>query len=406
MKFPKYIWFLLTLIMMSMIEYYTKMNVYIITVITGAILYGISEAYNSQYETQNKKENRELQEEIRSTAKDAHLKNKQLLTVVSSIPFPMLLIDQFGNIVMHNNIKEIAIGEDIKNTMTYMSNPYVHSVREFIKDAFILEKALDSIIKIHDIEYQAMSVPVTAKNKYSGCLVLFQDISKTLEGEKMQKRFIADASHELKTPISVIKGMVEILNREDFDDTEIEKEFLIQMETEINRLDLLVKDLLQLSRLSLSNVILEREKVDIQALIEKACKSLEKSAIKKQLLIKREYQTSEFAFCDPKKMLQVLLNLLSNAIKYSDKGTITFLTRVEGNHFIITVKDEGHGIKKIDQDKIYERFYRVDDDRSRQSGGSGLGLSIVKSIIDAHGGTLVMQSKVGYGSEFIIKLKN
>ena len=126
--------------------------------------------------------------------------------------------------------------------LTYLDNPFVHGVREFIKDAFILERDMDKIININGVEFQAISIPVLAKSKYSGCLVLFQDISKTLEGEKMQKRFIADASHELKTPISVLKGMVEILNRDDFDDPITEKEFLSQMAKEVQRLDVLVKD--------------------------------------------------------------------------------------------------------------------------------------------------------------------
>ena len=237
-------------------------------------------------------------------------------------------------------------------------------------------------------------------------MVLFQDISKTLEGEKMQKRFIADASHELKTPISVLKGMVEILNRDDFDDPITEKEFLSQMAKEVQRLDVLVKDLLQLSRLSLSNVILEREKCDVCALFDKACDSLWKNAQKKQLNIQKDYQTLEYAFCDPKRMLQVILNLLSNAIKYSDSGTITLRTRMETTYYILEVEDEGCGIQKKDMEKIFDRFYRVDDARSRQSGGSGLGLPIVRSIIEAHGGNIEVESTYGKGTLFRIKLKN
>ena len=202
----------------------------------------------------------------------------------------------------------------------------------------------------------------------------------------MQKRFIADASHELKTPIAVIKGMVEILNREDFDDEETRREFMDQIEQEINRLDILVKDLLQLSRLSLSTVLLEREKTDLCLVIDKAVKSLEKKAEKKGLRIVKEYQNHDLVFCDPLKMSQVVLNLLSNAIKYSDRGTITLKTREEGSWYVLQVRDEGHGIVAEDLEKIFDRFYRVDDDRSRSSGGSGLGLSIVKSIVEAHHG--------------------
>lgn len=352
------------------------------------------------------RENVELQEEVKSTAKDAHLKNKQLLAVVTSIPFPMLLIDQFGNIVMHNNLDEISNQREASDSMTFLKNNYLFPVQEFIKDAFIMEKSMDKIITIHGVEYQSISVPVTAKQKYSGCLVLLQDISKTLEGEKMQKRFIADASHELKTPISVIKGMLEILNREDFHDNETQAEFLQQMEAEINRLDALVKDLLQLSRLSLSSVILERAKTDLTTVIDKACRSLAKAADRKGLNIVCDYETHDLVFCDSMKMSQVVINLLSNAIKYSETGTITIKTFTKNGYYGISVRDEGLGIAKEDQEKIFERFYRVDDARSRQNGGSGLGLSIVKSVVEAHGGKIELSSKAQVGTTFCVFLKH
>lgn len=404
MKLPKYAWFILLTCSYALLAYETQWNVYVILLLLAISLYIVEVVYEQQYESKKSKENKELQEEIRSTAKDAHLKNKQLLTIVSSIPFPMLLIDQFGNIVMHNNIASLCMSH--LEPLTYLDNPFVHGVREFIKDAFILERDMDKIININGVEFQAISIPVLAKSKYSGCLVLFQDISKTLEGEKMQKRFIADASHELKTPISVLKGMVEILNRDDFDDPITEKEFLSQMAKEVQRLDVLVKDLLQLSRLSLSNVILEREKCDVCALFDKACDSLWKNAQKKQLNIQKDYQTLEYAFCDPKRMLQVILNLLSNAIKYSDSVTITLRIRMKTTYYILEVEDEGCGIQKKDMEKIFDRFYRVDDARSRQSGGSGLGLPIVRSIIEAHGGNIEVESTYGKGTLFRIKLKN
>lgn len=350
-----------------------------------------------------RKENKELQEKIKSTAKDAHLKNKQLLTIVSSIPFPLLLLDQYGNIVMSNNIDEISNQAPFKQ-MTYIKNNLVYPVQEFIKDSFIMERPMDTILRIQDIEYQSISIPVTAKKHYRGCLLLFQDVSKTLEGEKMQKRFIADASHELKTPISIIKGMVEILNREAFDDDALRFEFLTQIESEINRLDILVKDLLQLSRLSLSTVILKKEQNDMIAIINKAIHSLHKQAHEKGIRIVCNYQYKEMVHCDAMKMSQVMLNLISNAIKYSEHGTITIETEKRNSFFLIRVRDEGRGIAPENIEKIFERFYRVDDDRSRKNGGSGLGLPIVKSTVEAHGGQIEVESEFHKGSTFTIKI--
>lgn len=390
-----------------LLEYVFHFNNYVILMLMVLAFGFIWFLYDQKDLLMKEKENFELQEEIKSTAKDAHLKNKQLFTVVSSIPFPIVLLDQFGNIVMYNNnIEEISVLEKPKGPMNYTNNSFAPSVKEFMNDAFTLERHEDKIIKINNIEYQAIAVPVTAKQKYSGCLILFQNISKTLEGEKMQKRFIADASHELKTPIAVLKGMVEILNREDFDDDATREEFLKQMEKEIGRLDILVKDLLQLSRLSMSNPILERKKVDMREIVLKSCKSLEKQANAKLIAIVSDFQNDGFVFCDPLRMEQVMLNIIGNALKYSDRGTITISLYDEKTNFVIEVKDEGCGIRREDVDQIFERFYRVDDDRSRQSGGSGLGLPIVKSILDAHGASICVDSTPGVGSTFIIKLKN
>lgn len=403
MKNNRYVTFGFLVFILLAIELALELDEVIVVLLMAAGVVVLWEYYDRKDELLARKENKELQEKIKSSAKDAHLKNKQLLTIVSSLPFPLLLLDQYGNIVMSNNIDEISQDEPFDN-MTYLKNNLVYPVREFIKDSFIMERPMDTILRINNIEYQSISVPVTAKQHYRGCLLLFQDVSKTLEGEKMQKRFIADASHELKTPISIIKGMVEILNRDDFDDEATQTEFLHQIETEINRLDVLVKDLLQLSRLSLSNVIIKKEKNDMIAIIDKAVHSLQKRADEKGIRIVCDYQYKNLVSCDAMKMSQVMINLISNAIKYSDHGTITIETAKKNSFFIIRVHDEGQGIREEDIEKIFDRFYRVDDDRSRKNGGSGLGLPIVKSTVETHGGKIEVTSEPDKGSVFTVKI--
>lgn len=357
-------------------------------------------------EYENRKESMQLQNQINSTSKDVYLKNKQLVTVMGNLPFPIMLMDQNGNIVMHNQLMEELSSTAINEDVTYLYNGFPYEIQEFIKDAFILEKKLDQILTLDGIEYGAISVPVTTKQKFSGCLLMLQDISKTLEGEKMQRRFIADASHELKTPIAVIKGMLEILNRPDFDDTKTEKEFLVQMEKETRRLETLVKDMLELSRLSVSKPILDRRKCDVGVLLDNTIESFQKIASDKGLAFETQYDSDEEVFCDPIKMTQVFTNLISNAIKYSDSGTIRIHTYQVDPYFIIAIKDEGHGLTLSQQEKIFDRFYRVDKDRSRKSGGLGLGLAIVKSIMDAHSGKIEIESTVDEGTTFFVKLKN
>lgn len=397
--------YLIWIILITII--YTLFNLRIIQapiaiLITAITSYLCWEYFDIKRQKSTQLENVELQVKIQSSSKDAHLKNKQLLTIATSIPFPLILLDAQGNIVMHNEVQEVCDKEKILKT--FQNNSLAFEAKEFLKDAFIIEKKIDQIITINEIEFQAIGVPILAKGLYRGCLILFQDISKTVEKEKMQKRFIADASHELKTPISIIKGMVEILNRENFDDTLVQKEFMQQIEKEVNRMECLIKDLLQLSRFSLSNTLVNREMIDIHQVINKACDSLEKLAKNKGIQIEKQFTFDEYLYLDEMKMSQLIMNLLNNAISYSDHGTITITSQIIINNYELHIHDQGCGIDPQEHEKIFERFYRVDVDRSRKSGGSGLGLAIVKSIVEAHKGSILIESALNKGCTFIIRL--
>lgn len=368
-----------------------------------AIVWFISEA---KLEVKSKSESEELMAQIRSTSKDAKMKHRQLVTIVSALPFPILLIDQFGKITLYNTrLSQFGSIEDIEN-MTYLHNGFLPKIQDFLKDAYILEKELDKIIQIDNYDYQALSLPIKNKNRFSGCLILFQDITKTLAGEKMQKRFIADASHELKTPISIIKGMVEILNRDDFHDDAVQKDFTKQIAHEVERLDIIVKDMLQLSRLSIDHPILQRRKCDLNGLVDNVILSFQNILDEKQLALTKDYSWHGEVFVDPSRMTQVINNLLSNAIKYGGGGNINIGIEDKGNEILLFIRDEGHGFSEDVKSRIFERFYRVDDARTREQGGSGLGLAIVKSIIDAHGARIEVESSEKNGTQFNIYLKN
>ena len=220
----------------------------------------------------------------------------------------------------------------------------------------------------------------------------------------MQKRFIADASHELKTPISVIKGMSEILIRDDFNDPEAQKDFLNQINSEVQRLESIVKDLLELSKLSVEQPILHRTRIDFHELAQNVCKPLMPLINEKGLKLNLDLKGEARLFCDAQKMSQVLNNLLVNAVKYSDSGTITLRTFTTDDDYYIQVQDEGCGFNVNEQSRIFERFYRVNQSRARAEGGSGLGLAIVKSVIDAHGGVIEVRSELNVGTVFTIKL--
>ncbi len=386
--------------------YMFKLPSFIVIIMMGivAIYFAIQE--EKERTALGKAENMRLHNQIQNVTFQADIRQEQLATLISNLPMPLILLDNKGEVLLYNDGFAEFRNSKEKRRLTYVNNDFVKPVYRFIFDATLFEREIRKTIVVDDKEYEAYSEPLFKNNQFSGCVIVFQDITKIKKQEALQKRFLDDASHELKTPISAIKGMVEILNREGFNDEEIRKDFLEQIENENNRLERIVSDLLQLSRLSSDQLVMKREACDATKIIDASIASLSYKANKKGLAFHTDYRSNEPIFVDPAQLQIVMNNLISNAISYSDTGTISLSTFHEGDSYVIEVKDEGRGISQEEQDRIFERFYRTDTDRSRSSGGSGLGLSIVKSVLDAHQAQLVVKSEIHKGSTFQIWIRN
>lgn len=381
---------------------FLNISPYIVVFILIALSFYDFQQTSFKLERQNEKASKELKNEIKTTTRDNYLKHKQLITLVRSLPYPLVLMDDDGKVVMYNTHFNVFRYSEEDIEISYLKNDCIHEVSELIKDSYIFESYLNQTFVHENKTYEAICAPITTNGRYSGSLILFQDVSALKAKESMQKQFIADASHELKTPISVIKGMVEILNREDFNDEAILKDFLMQIEKENNRMEIIVRDLLVLSRLSKDTMVMNKEEVDFTEILDGCIASFAKMAKDKHLNIEKDY-TSFCKISVDKELSKTLINnLISNAIKYSDTGTITISTKEEDRQYIVSIQDEGVGLSKEEQEKVFERFYRVDKARSRASGGSGLGLSIVKSIVEAHNAKITLFSEEGKGSVFKI----
>ncbi len=240
----------------------------------------------------------------------------------------------------------------------------------------------------------------------AGIIVVIQDITEHVKLDAMRKSFIADVSHELKTPITSIMGYADTLLETNDVDEEFQKKFLGRISSEAERMAKLVTDLLTLSRFDSSQTRGEKQEFDLGELVKYTYDGLEIEMDKKDL--QREFfVTAEVppVFADKDGIERVVLNILTNAIKYTPEGgSIKVYVGFVYNDAYIKIIDNGIGIPKEDLDKIYERFYRVDKSRTREMGGTGLGLSIAKEILDQNNGTIDITSELGVGTEVVIRI--
>ena len=230
------------------------------------------------------------------------------------------------------------------------------------------------------------------------------DILELNKLQEIRKDFVANASHELRTPISSIRGFVETLLDGAYHDEEVSRKFLERTLSNVIRLENIVNDMLDLSKLEVRDKGLSLRYFDVGEQVRPILADFDEAANKKGLELKYESSLpSEFKLlADPYQFEKAMTNLIENAVKYTESGYVKVSAIIEQKNLIVTVEDTGNGIRQEDIGRIFERFYRVDKGRSRQQGGSGLGLSIVKHVMEIHNGQVRVESAVGKGSKFIL----
>jgi two-component system phosphate regulon sensor histidine kinase PhoR len=246
---------------------------------------------------------------------------------------------------------------------------------------------------------------------WSGIVIVLHDITEIRRLERMRSEFVANVSHELKTPIASVKGFAETLLKGAMEDKETAKSFLQIIYDESERLNRLILDILELSKIESKRVPVNFSPVELHSFLHKTLAMMQKQAEKKGIALQAEVQEELYIEADEDRLRQIFLNLISNGINYTPEGGLVKVKAEalpasgEAEEKIrFTVSDTGIGIPKKNLSRIFERFYRVDQARSRSSGGTGLGLSIVKHLVELHRGTITVESKVGAGSRFIIEL--
>jgi len=234
----------------------------------------------------------------------------------------------------------------------------------------------------------------------AGVVGVVQDVTDLKRLEQMRTEFVANVSHELKTPLTAIKGFVEALLDGAHDDPGTRLRFLDIIARESQRLESLISDLLDLSRIESGRLQMSRQPLNLHEIVGQVFRFFASAAAEKSITLCNQVSpTLEKADGDPGLISQVLTNLIDNSVKYSGRGgRVSVSAQVRDDYIEVSVADNGIGIPREHLPRIFERFYRVDKARSRELGGTGLGLSIVKHIVESHGGSVRIESEVGKGT--------
>jgi two-component system phosphate regulon sensor histidine kinase PhoR len=294
--------------------------------------------------------------------------------------------------------KDKRISEVVRNT----------ELVEFVRNALASQEPLEANIVIWDGQRMLQARGTRLKDSdgaHIGALIVLNDITRLHRMERVRRDFVANVSHELKTPITSIKGFVETLKDGAIHDPENADRFLEIVSRHTDRLNAIIEDLLKLSRLEDEGISIQFEESAVSDVIRDAVMACQGKAEKKQIQLDMECESGLRARVNPPLLEEALVNLLDNAIKYSPaSGRVEIRGIRRENEIRISVQDHGPGIPQKHLPRIFERFYRVDRARSRDMGGTGLGLSIVKHIVQAHQGDVSVESVMGQGSTFSIHL--
>lgn len=338
----------------------------------------------------------------------------QLTTVIDNMESGIVLIDEKGYIHLVNRKFIQTFGENHKH---YLGHLYYNSipntkVHKTVQDTFLYEQKVKhsfTHIKDNDKYYlQIVGAPIfDEKKRLKGTVLVIHDITEIKNLEVMRKDFVANVSHELRTPITSIMGFAETLVDGAKEEQESLDHFLDIIYEESKRMQLLIDDLLVLSNLEHDEHKLQFSDVNMEEILTDVGPIINHLAKKREVHFTIKMERKPMLVADKQKIKQLLINLLANAVNYTPKdGDVSLMIDDQDGYVRIRVSDTGIGIEQEQIKRLFERFYRVDKARSRNTGGTGLGLAIVKHIVEAHRGSITVDSELNQGTIFTIYLPN
>jgi len=331
---------------------------------------------------------------------------KRLASVLASLDDGLLAIDKKGNIITSNSY--IKTYFNISNPKTIYDFQYQSFLRDMFDD---LKNGKDHISEEIDCNGRNLLIigsPIREAGYEENYMIIIRNVTATKQFQNEQKKFISSVSHELRTPLTTIIGYTDMLTRRQVVDPEILNRSLSTINREGHRLLRLVDDLLNVNQFDKIEFDVKKANLDLHALLIDVVDQMQIKSSQNDIEI--NYKSDENLpeiLGDYDRLQQLFINVLHNAIKYSDKGDIIDVvsTREDGN-IVVSIRDYGAGISDVEKDRIFNAFYRVDEDRARSEGegGAGLGLYLVKQIVEKHNGTIRVDSQVGEGTNVIVTL--
>ncbi|WP_080874160.1 two-component system histidine kinase PnpS [Oceanobacillus timonensis] len=368
--------------------------------------------YSARFNNSNSKEMEQLSKNINKLARNMNeitiqeqMQAEQMTSIIDNMKNGLALIDEKGYVhLVNRGFLEMFHGEDKQ----YRGHLYYEvfeneALHDAVQKTFLYEQPVKEQFKnergLTKNYMEVIAAPVfNEHNMIKGAVLVIYDITELKRLEKMRKDFVANVSHELRTPITSIRGFAETLKEKQHDEQAAE-EFIEIIYKESHRLQLLIEDLLELSRLEREDFQLEKANFNAKQMIDEVLPSLEQKAAQKDLHFTTSISSDTDVYADSEKLKQVVINLVDNAINYTPSGGNIHLSLSDEQERVhILIEDTGIGIDQKATSRVFERFYRVDKDRSRNTGGTGLGLAIVKHIVEVHQGEIVLESEVDKGT--------
>ena len=338
-----------------------------------------------------------------------------VVKIIGGIPIPVILVDRNLWILAANDEAEKFYNAKLQGTslVLYLRHPEAMTcIQKALNESTEVVSLISEIRNEFEISLNLKVKPLLFEGlDQTALMISFHDVTYIDEADEMRRDFVANVSHELRSPLTALSGFIETLGSESWDNPKVRKKFLKIMADEANRMGRLVTNLLSLSKVEASERLNPTNEVNLLEIIDISQNSLRHLKQKRKIDINRASEFPDLImYGDKDQLVQVFHNLFENAVKYSPKGSTVNISyqltcsEDEQKSVRIDIRDQGRGFDPIHIPRLTERFYRVDKHRSREISGTGLGLAIVKHILNRHRGQLLINSELGKGSVFTVIL--